>query len=134
LQPLWEESKMTLMLSDHEVGILLNGTSMNSGYPFFFGQRYVPDAGEQEIINSIIERFRGVRRENHERRMLLPRHLELAPLEAGVLIAILEACLTGCRGNNIPIHLHLHAEDENEVRRLMERLRTLKAEADDEML
>jgi hypothetical protein len=121
---------MKLMLSDHDLNILLAGTLMNWGYPFSFGRPHVPDANEEEIINSVIERFRHVRRDNHEQRMLFPREVELTTREALSLIAILEACLKECRGNSVSIHLHLHAENEDEVRELANRLRRLKVECD----
>lgn len=116
---------MQLMLSDHDVGILLMGDLMNSGYPHVFAQPYKTDAAEQQIVDAVVERYVHVRRENHERQMFQPRQLNLSASEATVFIAILEACLAECRGNSTSIHLHLHAEDEEEVRDLIGRLREL---------
>jgi hypothetical protein len=96
---------------------------MNWGYPFRFSQPYQPATAEQVIIDAVIERFQGVRRENHEQQTLEARPLQLSPCEASALIGVLEACLVECRGNSISIHLHLHAEDEDEVRGLIGRLR-----------
>ena len=110
------------MLSDHECGVLLAGIRMNWGYPFSFGCPYVPGAAEDEIIDHVGERLRGMRRENQERQTLVSRQFDLAPHEASILIAILEACLAECRGNSISIHLHLQAENKDEVRGLVDRL------------
>jgi hypothetical protein len=121
---------MKMMLSDHDLEILLYGTLMNWGYPFRFAHRYRLDASEEEMINSVDGRFVAMRRENHEKGILLARQVELLPHEASSLIAILEACLAECRGNSISIHLHLHAEDENEVRLLIDRLSQVTVQPD----
>jgi hypothetical protein len=121
---------MQLMLSDHDLGILLMGELMNSGYPFVFTQPYKTDAAEQQIVDAVVERYVHARRANHERQMFQPRPLDLSPSEATALIAILQACLAECRGNSTSIHLHLHAEDEKEVLDLMKRLRSLGGDKD----
>src|SRR6185369_2399199 len=111
---------MELMLSDHELGILLMGDLMNDGVPFHFVRPYVLNAAEKKSLEFVISRFQDARRDNHERGMFLPREHELTLCEASTLIAILETCLTECRGNSTSIHLYLHAEDE--VRELISRM------------
>lgn len=112
-------------LSDSEVRILLAATLMNESYPFARSQPYLLNPAEEVVVHSTVERLCSIRRENHEHSMYDPRPVELSHEEVLTLEAIIQSCLKECNGNNTSIHLHLQAENEDEVRELIDRLRTI---------
>jgi hypothetical protein len=111
------------MLSDSDLGILLAGALMNEDYPFSFASPHILDSNEQMTLELLRERFRDARQVNHERQTKIPQLIEISPREASLLATIQEACLAECRGNLVQIHILLEANDEGEVRALVDRLR-----------
>ncbi|VTR96984.1 unnamed protein product [Tuwongella immobilis] len=115
-------------LSDREMGILLAGARMNWGYPFAHAHPYPVAPTESDAVEAASKRLRQARRENQAQGLHGPRPLLLSSAEVSLFTMILEACLDECRGNSTSIHLHLQAENEDEIRVLIGRLREGSAE------
>jgi hypothetical protein len=111
-----------MTLSDHQLGVLLASTLMNADYPHSFAPPYVPDSDGRQVLDRALERLCRARQENHEQQLLGPRQHELSSREASILAEVLEACLAECNGNQSKVHVLLEANDEVEVRMLVDLL------------
>jgi len=114
-----------LNLSDRDLGILVSAELMLYGYPFTktIKNRLSPE--DQELITPIVERMIRFQNEAILTKSFGPRAVEVSRSEASALVQILENCLDECAGDLVTIQLILHAEDENEVRALVEQLQVI---------